>query len=110
MSERGMMVVFWVIVGMGLEVAVGAEPGGPTGIVRFETAMLVQIRGSNVSVTVRGTVVPPRPWLAAVVFLGPGPGAGTLRGGAVEGGEDVVGTKEIGKDTWMIGSIIEGRG
>lgn len=105
-SERGMMVVF-----CGMEVAVGAEPGGPTGIVRLETAMLVQIRGSNVSVTVSGTVVEkPRPWLFAVVFLGPGPGVGTLRGGAVDGGdvEDVLGAREMDRMGWI--GLIVGRG
>jgi hypothetical protein len=65
----------------------GPEPGAVTGIVRFETAMVLHIMGSKVSVTMRGTVVPPRPWLRKVVFLGAGPTVGTARGGAVEGGD-----------------------
>lgn len=42
---------------------VGAAPGGPTGMVRLETAMVLHAIAVNVSVTVIGTVVPPRPWL-----------------------------------------------
>jgi hypothetical protein len=82
------------MIGTVLFVAVGVEPGGPTGVVKFETAMLVHIMGSNVSVTVRGTVVPPKPWLVNVAFVGPGPGVGTLRGGAVAGIETVTGAVE----------------
>ena len=104
MSSRGMMVEF-----RGMVVAVGAEPGGPTGMVRFETAMLVHIMGSKVSVTVSGTVVPPRPWVTAVVFLGPGPGVGTLRGGPVDctdgGGVDVA-ARDRGIDMWIGGMIV----
>jgi len=99
MSSRGMMVEF-----RGMVVAVGAEPGGPTGMVRFETAMLVHIMGSKVSVTVSGTVVPPRPWVTAVVFLGPGPGVGTLRGGPVDctdGGGVDVDARDRGNDRWV---------
>lgn len=93
-------------------VAVGAEPGGPTGVVRFETAMLVHIMGSKVCVTVSGTVVPPRPWVIAVVFFGPGPGVGTLRGGPVDWTDGVgvaVDARERGNDMW-IGGMIEGWG
>jgi hypothetical protein len=74
----------------GVEVSIagaGPEPGAVTGIVRFETAMVLHIMGSKVSVTVRGTVVPPRPWLRKVVFFSAGPTVGTGRGGAVEGGD-----------------------
>jgi hypothetical protein len=96
--------------------AVGPDPGGPTGVVKLETAMVLHIMGSNVSVTVRGTVVPPRPWLDTVVFLGPGPTEGTDRGGAVEGGttegsvdgEDDGAMLIMGKVGWMIGIV--GRG
>jgi hypothetical protein len=84
---RGIMVE---LLATGVEVSIagaGPEPGGPIGAVRFETAMVFHIMGSKVSVTVRGTVVPPRPWLRKVVFLGAGPTVGTARGGAVEGGD-----------------------
>jgi hypothetical protein len=103
----------------GVEVSIagaGPEPGGPTGAVRFETAMVLHVMDSKVSVTVRGTVVPPRPWLRKVVFLGAGPAVGTGRGGAVEGGTtdgsvdgDGVGVamgerEKMGKVGWIIGS------
>jgi hypothetical protein len=61
MSPLGMM---GELLGIGVGstgAVVGPEPGGPTGVVRFETAMVLHIMGSKVSVTVRGTVVPPSP-------------------------------------------------
>jgi hypothetical protein len=40
---------------------------------------------SKVCVTMRGKVVPPRPWLMVKEFLGARPTVGTGRGGAREG-------------------------
>jgi hypothetical protein len=60
-SPLGMM---GELLGLGVGVTVTGvepEPGGPTGVVRFETAIVLHIMGSKVSVTVRGTVVPPSP-------------------------------------------------
>jgi hypothetical protein len=80
MSLRGTTVEFF-----GLGASVGSAGGGATGG-RFEMVTVLQSMGSKVCVTVRGTVVPPRPWLMVEEFLGAGPAVGTGRGGAKEGG------------------------
>ena len=102
--SRVMIVVFKA--GMSVAAAaVGSEPGGPTGVVKLETAMVSHTKGSKVCVTVRGIVVPPSPWLVTVVFLGAGPGVGTTRGGpvvaaGVEAGGELEGI-EMGKVGWI---------
>jgi len=61
---------------LGTGVSVRSVSGGATGG-RFEIVRVLQSMDSKVCVTVRGTVVPPRPWLMVKEFLGAGPTVGT---------------------------------
>jgi hypothetical protein len=70
---------------LGTGVSVRSAGGGATGG-RFEIVRVLQSMGLKVCVTVRGTVVPSRPWLMVKEFLGAGPTVGTGRGGARDGG------------------------
>jgi hypothetical protein len=89
MSLLGMVrLVEFLGTGVSVRPADGAATGG-----RFEIVRVLQSMDSKVCVTVRGTVVPPRPWLMVKEFLGAGPTVGTWRGVAREGGSagDVAG-------------------
>jgi hypothetical protein len=70
---------------LGIGFSVRSAGGGATGG-RFEIVRVLQSMGLKVCVTVRETVLPPRPWLMVKEFLGAGPMVGTGRGGAREGG------------------------
>jgi hypothetical protein len=70
---------------LGTGVSVRSTGGGATGG-RSEIVRVFQSMDSKVCVVVRGTVVPPRPWLMVKEFLGARPTVGTGRSGAREGG------------------------
>jgi hypothetical protein len=82
MSLRGMVRLAEFL---GTEVSVRSAGGGATGG-RSEIVRVLQSMDSKVCVTVRGAVLPPRPWLMVKESLGAGPTVGTGRGGAREGG------------------------